>query len=327
MWILALIVIRTLVSDLACTADTTVCTDHGHDCCANVFAGEPATCVAGFVPSHQPTDYQSGSQDCRDTGAPNFGCCPGGAGESGAALRTGSAAGNQHACPFGWTFADGACFKLFGANASEHKTWPQAEAACREHGAYLATLDSQSQIAATEVLVTGLVPPPEVAARDSVGPICSREACRDSGNNDCNANVNNGEPALCAPGFAPTHQPTQSGANNYECCKKGLEVAWIGLTDQIEEGAWVWSEGEPLGEKLAGWAVGEPTSTDTECGEEDCAAITTMTTGGRGSGWADVGCSSFRVGEGRCVASRLAYICRKDTAPRASLIFWSNYCN
>jgi hypothetical protein len=103
-----------------------------------------------------------------------------------------------------------------------------------------------------------------------------------------------------------------------------LEVAWIGLTDQIEEGAWVWSEGEPLGEKLAGWAVGEPSSADTKCGEEDCAAITTATKGGRGAGWADVSCSSFLVGEGRCVAARLAYICRKEIAPRALLIFCSN---
>jgi hypothetical protein len=271
------------------------------------------------VPSQQPTDYL----DCKNTGVPNYECCPGGPGDTCASLAsTSSPTGGHHPeCPFGWTFADGACFKLFGTNESDRKTWPQAEAACRKHGADLATIDSEAQAGATVGIVT-TASLTIFSAVDVGESRCSQspDVCRDH-NNDCIANINNHEPARCVPSFAPSHQPTSYiplGQPNFECCPK-LAVAWIGLNDRLEEGAWVWSDGEPLG-AVNNWNVGEPTSSNTtQCGAEDCAAMTTAGTNGA-QGWADFSCSESLADDGTCVEFRLPYICRKEIAPRTLLM-------
>jgi hypothetical protein len=170
---------------------------------------------------------------------------------------------------------------------------------------------------ATDEMVEGLATPTHSNEDPDQGLQCSKDACRDKGN-DCCASIDSPTKDLpiCAPGYAPTRQPAGFGkCPNYECCKKPLPVAWIGLNDRVTEGAWVWSEGEPL-RKLGAWAAGEPTNVDTQCGEENCVAMTGGTNGGALSGWADVGCTSIFVGEGRCVAARLPYICKKELAPR-----------
>ena len=100
-------------------------------------------------------------------------------------------------------------------------------------------------------------------------------------------------------------------------------MAWIGLNDRVEEGAWVWSDGEPL-EDLGGWNPGEPTSAQTTCGEEDCAAITASTNGVE-EGWADVSCAASVADDGSCIEFHLPYICRKEVAPRMSASLFINF--
>ena len=69
-------------------------------------------------------------------------------GEAGLASTCG-AGGSQHAsCDFGWTFADDACFKLFGDGVmGEPLEWAAAEEACQEMGSetHLASVTSEEQ--------------------------------------------------------------------------------------------------------------------------------------------------------------------------------------
>ena len=84
LWAFAIGILPGELRSAACTTDTTVCRDLGHDCCANIYEGEPASCRTGFVPSQQPIDYL----DCKNTGVPNYECCPGGPGDTCASLAS-----------------------------------------------------------------------------------------------------------------------------------------------------------------------------------------------------------------------------------------------
>ncbi|XP_066469002.1 C-type lectin domain family 4 member M-like [Tiliqua scincoides] len=70
------------------------------------------------------------------------------------------------------------------------------------------------------------------------------------------------------------------------------EVAWIGLSDTVTEGKWVWVDGTPL--SLSFWRRGEPN--DSGEGGEDCA---TLQFNGQ---WNDVSCSTsdFWICEKTC---------------------------
>eukprot|EP01046_Picozoa_sp_COSAG06_P037869 COSAG06_NODE_4317_length_4368_cov_3.983134_1_plen_652_part_00 len=69
------------------------------------------------------------------------------------------ASGAQHAaCDFGWTFADGACFKLFGDGVlGQPLGWAEAEEACHEMGSqtHLASVTSEEQQRAVAHLASG----------------------------------------------------------------------------------------------------------------------------------------------------------------------------
>ena len=76
-------------------------------------------------------------------------------GEAGLDAACGSG-GSQHAsCDFGWTFADDACFKLFGDDAP--LSWADAEEACQEMGSqtHLASVTSAEQQRTVEHLAGG----------------------------------------------------------------------------------------------------------------------------------------------------------------------------
>ena len=73
-------------------------------------------------------------------------------------LEASCSGGAQHgSCPFGWTFADGACFKLFGGVLGEPLGWVDAEEACLQHGSevHLAGITSAEQQRAAEHLAGG----------------------------------------------------------------------------------------------------------------------------------------------------------------------------
>jgi hypothetical protein len=76
-------------------------------------------------------------------------------GEAGLASTCG-AGGSQHAsCEFGWTFADDACFKLFGDGVlGEPLDWADAEEACQGMGSqtHLASVTSEEQQRAVQHL-------------------------------------------------------------------------------------------------------------------------------------------------------------------------------
>jgi hypothetical protein len=61
---------------------------------------------------------------------------------------------------------------------------------------------------------------------------------------------------------------------------------WIGLTDRVDEGTWVWSDGSPT--SYLDWHSSEP-----DPAEEDCVAISWTTYAGQ---WFDAPCSSVRQG-------------------------------
>jgi hypothetical protein len=111
-------------------------------------------------------------------------------GEAGLAASCGT---HQHAaCDFGWTFADDACFKLFGDSLlAKSLAWADAEEACQEMGSqtHLASVTSEEQQQAVQHVAAG-------------------------------------------------------------------SKAWIGLNDMAEEGAWVWSDDEPL--EYDNWISGDP---------------------------------------------------------------------
>ncbi|XP_026152059.1 CD209 antigen-like protein A isoform X2 [Mastacembelus armatus] len=77
--------------------------------------------------------------------------------------------------------------------------------------------------------------------------------------------------------------------------KKGT-LAWIGLTDKGEEGAWKWINEAPLTLKF--WRPPQPDNGGGMLGEEDCAHITI--TGNDFNNWNDLACDT-----------RLRWICEK----------------
>lgn len=57
-----------------------------------------------------------------------------------------------------------------------------------------------------------------------------------------------------------------------ELQKRGIDVAWIGLSDAEQEGDWRWTTGEPV--SFANWQPGEPNnSTKFDGTGEDYAAL------------------------------------------------------
>ncbi|KAM6216252.1 C-type lectin domain family 4 member E [Rhynchocyon petersi] len=69
---------------------------------------------------------------------------------------------------------------------------------------------------------------------------------------------------------------------------------YIGLTDQVVEGQWLWVDGTPLNESLSFWDVGEPNNIVTV---EDCATMRDSSNPRRN--WNDVPCffNLFRICE------------------------------
>jgi hypothetical protein len=114
---------------------------------------------------------------------------------------------------------------------------------------------------------------------------------------------------------------------------QGLTV-WIGLSDQAEEGNFVWSDGEPS--EFTNWANGEPNDLNSGnvgfCeGGADCVIISSEAQGQ----WAEHSCAiegwEFEDFEGNrkaqwkkvddgdaCVPIRLPYICSKPSTPAAA---------
>uniref|UniRef100_A0A671UAB1 C-type lectin domain-containing protein n=1 Tax=Sparus aurata TaxID=8175 RepID=A0A671UAB1_SPAAU len=67
---------------------------------------------------------------------------------------------------------------------------------------------------------------------------------------------------------------------------------WIGLTDSVTEGTWLWTDGTPLNESLTFWRKGEPDNrTEENADGEDCVRMGTKS----GSGlkwWFDRSCKA-----------------------------------
>lgn len=124
----------------------------------------------------------------------------------------------------------------------------------------------------------------------------------------------------------------------------GLTAIWIGLSDRVDEGNFVWSDGQPV--EFTQWKTGEPGDlagadpwpSDSEAGtpegcegSEDCGAL--FYVGGRYS-WGDTNCevkrqyfqsvddnriNIWKTGpNGACVEFRLPYICSKPSIPAAA---------
>ncbi|KAM7392700.1 hypothetical protein PAMA_007697 [Pampus argenteus] len=72
------------------------------------------------------------------------------------------------------------------------------------------------------------------------------------------------------------------------------EIYWIGLTDEVEEGVWEWSDGTPFYEYLSYWKQGQPDNWGDDPGE-DCGQV--------------VGASNGQWNDEKCNARR-KYICK-----------------
>ncbi|XP_045910090.1 CD209 antigen-like protein E isoform X2 [Micropterus dolomieu] len=69
-------------------------------------------------------------------------------------------------------------------------------------------------------------------------------------------------------------------------------MAWIGLTDRIKEGTWMWINGAPLSlQPFQYWRSGQPDNNGghRSLGEEDCAHIIY---GGEENNWNDLSCET-----------------------------------
>jgi hypothetical protein len=103
---------------------------------------------------------------------------------------------------------------------------------------------------------------------------------------------------------------------------EGFEQCWIGLTDAVEESAWVWSDGEPAA-GFTDWRGDQPNEWSPEvvdCASfagEDCAAMDDV-------GWFDRPCefeSREPGGEGEipvmpgCYPNRQSFVCSKPATP------------
>eukprot|EP01046_Picozoa_sp_COSAG06_P029243 COSAG06_NODE_2697_length_6436_cov_8.420546_3_plen_654_part_00 len=76
--------------------------------------------------------------------------------EAGLEPSCGAGGGQHGSCEFGWTFADGSCFKLFGDDAlGTPLGWAEAEEECRLLGSHLASVTSAEQQAAVGRLAGG----------------------------------------------------------------------------------------------------------------------------------------------------------------------------
>ncbi|XP_061736835.1 CD209 antigen-like protein E [Nerophis ophidion] len=51
------------------------------------------------------------------------------------------------------------------------------------------------------------------------------------------------------------------------------EAAWIGMSDRVQEGNWIWVDGTPVNRDKLKWAPGQP---DGAFGGEDCGDLRTM---------------------------------------------------
>ncbi|XP_040003873.1 CD209 antigen-like protein C [Xiphias gladius] len=65
-------------------------------------------------------------------------------------------------------------------------------------------------------------------------------------------------------------------------------LAWIGLTDRVKEGTWMWIDGAPL--SLQYWRNAQPDNGGGQLGEEDCAHMRTV--GNNLKNWNDLPCTT-----------------------------------
>ncbi|XP_030266566.1 C-type lectin domain family 4 member E-like isoform X2 [Sparus aurata] len=67
---------------------------------------------------------------------------------------------------------------------------------------------------------------------------------------------------------------------------------WIGLTDSVTEGTWLWTDGSPLNKSLTFWARGQPDNWKGENADgEDCVRMAEISRLGL-KGWFDKSCTA-----------------------------------
>jgi hypothetical protein len=110
----------------------------------------------------------------------------------------------------------------------------------------------------------------------------------------------------------PTGQKTWSGAVDH-CLSLGgylvsIETAsendfvyqltggstWLGASDKVQEGIWIWASGEPF--DFSNWDEGEPNNCcpPENCGSADCTPEHYLTYSGHGKTWNDVPASAMK---------------------------------
>ena len=90
--------------------------------------------------------------------------------------------------------------------------------------------------------------------------------------------------SLCANDGGFIAMPKDVATHDVIYTEMGRYGYWIGLTDEAEEGVWVWDDGEPLDASYSPWANGEPNNSG-QPGPENCVIL-------QGGNWLDAKCST-----------------------------------
>ena len=162
---------------------------------------------------------------------------------------------SRECCPDDWKQTDHGCYKVV---QEKPLNWADASRVCAKLGGYLAELTTPGEGAAIETWL---------ASRDyciSVGPQANSALTRWC-NNNCY--------------HAPLHCP-----ENF--CSCGRVSLWIGLTDQQEEGRFVWSHSNSSLGSYVKWRNGEPNNgVNFNVGVENCVHLS------KTGMWNDLNCA------------------------------------